>query len=261
MDPNPPQSYPVQYQQPAADVAFSKSWHIAKIVLISLSMVLCIIVIGISIALAVDPDILIFALIWTVPQAGISLIWSIAELITICARRGHKGIHPGAHVALHLLLWLGFIVGVGLTGYLLAFTTLYDYYDYYSDYSYYGYYSDKYIELMRALTAFLVLLVIVHFILFVRACVETAQRNKSSAPVIVVPQPIYYQAPMQPGYPVPQQQPGYPTQPQQAHLSGYYSQPNEVQHHVTGSSAGHLSHQPSTTPVQDDGLHPVQASK
>ncbi|KAI0594525.1 hypothetical protein F4775DRAFT_428331 [Biscogniauxia sp. FL1348] len=265
MDPNLHQPYPAQYQQPAAGVPFSKSWHITKIVFISLSMVLCIITIGISIALAVDPDILSFALIWTVPQAGISLIWSIAELITICARTGHKGIHPGAHVALHLLLWLGFLVGVGLTGYLLAFTTLYDYYDYYYDDSYYSYYSDKYIELMRALIAFLVLLVIVHFFLFVRACVETARRNKASAPVIMVPQPVYYQAPMQQAYPVQQQQqqqPGYPTQPQQAHLSGYYGQPGEVQQHITGSSTGHFSQPPSsTTPVQDDGIHPVSAQK
>ncbi|KAI1485584.1 hypothetical protein F5X96DRAFT_321593 [Biscogniauxia mediterranea] len=270
MDPNlHHQPYPVQYQQPVAGVPYRKSWHIVKIVFTSVSMVLCIIVIGTSIALAVDPDILSFALIWTVPQASVSLIWSIAELITICARSGHRGIHPGAHVALHLLLWLGFIVGLGLTGYLLTFATLYgDYYDYYE------YYGNNYVELMRALTSFLALLVIVHFFLFVRACVETAQRNRvgGAPPVMMVPQPMYYQAPpMQPAYPIQQQQqqqqqmqPGYPTQPPPTHLSGYYGQPNEVQQHITGSSTGHghfSQPPPSGTPVEDDGLQPVTAQK
>ncbi|KAI1504510.1 hypothetical protein F5X99DRAFT_371224 [Biscogniauxia marginata] len=263
MDPSLHQPYPPQYQQSAHEIPVSKSWHITKIVFISLSMIFCIIVIGVSIALAVDPDVLSFAIIWTIPQAGVSLIWSIAELITICSRAGRRGIHPGAHVALHLLLWMGFIVGVALTGFLLATALLYrsdwsDYYDYYYDDDYYDYYSNKYIGLLQALTAFLVLLVIVHFFLFVRACVETARRNRISTPIIMVPQPVYYQTAMQPTQQVQENiQPGYPTQPRQAHLSGYYGQPKELQQHITGSSTGHISQPSVPTQVYEDGLHPT----
>lgn len=123
-------------------------------------MVCCVVVLGISIALVVDPDIESFEVVWVAPQAGIGLCWSIAELITICARSGHRGIHPGAHVALHLLLWLGFSASVGLTAYLLSIALECDYYC--RNYSYYyNYYSDTYVSSQQALLAFLTLLVYV----------------------------------------------------------------------------------------------------
>lgn len=36
-------------------------------------------------------------------QAAFAICWDSAELIIICARGGRRGIHPGAHVALHLV--------------------------------------------------------------------------------------------------------------------------------------------------------------
>lgn len=49
--------------------------------------------------------------LWVSPEGytflGISLIWNIAELITFCVNK--RGIHPGAHVALDLNLWMGFL--------------------------------------------------------------------------------------------------------------------------------------------------------
>ncbi|KAH6842413.1 hypothetical protein B0I37DRAFT_381868 [Chaetomium sp. MPI-CAGE-AT-0009] len=48
------------------------------------------------------------------PQAIVSAIWSLAEGICIIARAGHRGIHPGANVALDLLLWLGLVAGTVL---------------------------------------------------------------------------------------------------------------------------------------------------
>jgi hypothetical protein len=163
MNQYPPQPYPQQYPQTGpARVAppYSRAWHITKIVLLSFSMICCIVVLGISIALVVDPDIQSFEVVWVAPQAGIGLCWSIAELITICARFGHRGIHPGAHVALHLLLWLGFSAAVGLTAYLLSFALECDYYCR-NNYYYYNYYSDTYISSEQALLAFLSLLVYV----------------------------------------------------------------------------------------------------
>jgi hypothetical protein len=40
------------------------------------------------------------------PVCGLSAIWATAEGICILARGGHRGIHPGANVALDLILWL-----------------------------------------------------------------------------------------------------------------------------------------------------------
>ncbi|CAJ2512672.1 Uu.00g007910.m01.CDS01 [Anthostomella pinea] len=143
-----------------------------------------------------------------------------------------------SYVVLHLILWLGFGIAVGLTGWVLALALLSNsddgyssyYYDYYSDY-----YGSNYVNSLQPLIAFLALLVVVHFILSVRACVETAQRNKLKAPIIMMPQQMYYGPGPKPGYtmqhPV---QPGYPTSPDQAHLTGYRGQTKEVNHHTAG---------------------------
>lgn len=165
MDPNQPQvhsqpqyqPYPQQYQQAQPRVIpFSKAWHIAKIVFYSLSIAFSVIVLGISIALVLDSAVYqSYQIIWVAPQAGAALIWDIAELITVCSRSGKRGIHPGAHVALHLLLWLGFCAAVGLSAWLVAFTAECDYY---CQNYYYDYLSGTYYSAMQAEVAFLALL-------------------------------------------------------------------------------------------------------
>lgn len=124
-------------------------------------------------------------------QAGACFIWDVAEGICIFARRGHRGIHPGAVVAMDLLLWLAFIV-------VAVFYALYylvgDYY-YYDSY-YYG--SDSYdsnvvtslILTSRAIIAFVSIQVAVHMLLFILGCYETNVRNRKG-PIIIYP-------PMQP---------------------------------------------------------------
>ncbi|KAK3985436.1 hypothetical protein QBC44DRAFT_404598 [Cladorrhinum sp. PSN332] len=42
-------------------------------------------------------------------SAGPSIIWTIADAICIIFRKGRRGIHPGANVALDLIFWLVFI--------------------------------------------------------------------------------------------------------------------------------------------------------
>lgn len=167
MDPNQPQlhnqpqyqPYPQQYQQaPRQYIPHSKPWHITKIVLYSLSIAFCVIVLGLSIALVVDSEYYQSSqIIWVAPQAGAALIWDIAELITVCARSGKRGIHPGAHVALHLLLWLAFICATGLTAWILVYAYECDYYcRYYSNDDYYS--SSPYFPIIQAELAFLALL-------------------------------------------------------------------------------------------------------
>lgn len=162
MDPNQFQS------QPGPGIGRQRAWPVPKIALIALSVAFCAIVLGISIALAVDPTIQSYIAVWTAPQAGAALIWTIADLITTI---GSRGIHPGAHVSIHLLLWMGFAVGLGLTADILSFAVVFagfDDRDTYAEYYeyYYGqgvehghvYYSESYIRMMEALVAFLALL-------------------------------------------------------------------------------------------------------
>ncbi|KAI0380574.1 hypothetical protein F5Y04DRAFT_256994 [Hypomontagnella monticulosa] len=196
MDPNQAQS------QRELDVVQCRrrAWPVTKIALITLSIIFCGIVLGISIALAADPAIQSYIVVWTAPQAGAALLWTVADLITTI---GSRGIHPGAHVAIHLLLWMGFGVGLGLTAYILSFVlvfTSFDERDTYSEYyeNYYGqggergrvYYSESYVRSMESLVAFLALLIIVHFSLFVRACVETARHRKVDNGPIAIGMPL-----------------------------------------------------------------------
>jgi hypothetical protein len=114
---------------------------------------------------------------------------------------------------------------------------------YYS--SYYSYDPDALSGLLRveeALLAFMSILLLLHFVLFVRACVETHQYNNHTVKTVYVQVPAsmpggiadqqpygYYayqpapgQPPMQFQQPVPQV-PGAPIAPQQAHMYGYYA--------------------------------------
>ena len=74
-----------------------------------------------------------------------SLAWQIAEFITVCVRRNYIGIHPGAHVGVHLILWLALCALIGITGaivhydlgdykYLQEYINDDDYYSSYYDY-------------------------------------------------------------------------------------------------------------------------------
>ncbi|OTA55585.1 hypothetical protein K449DRAFT_399912 [Hypoxylon sp. EC38] len=162
---------------------FGGVWGVSRIVLTSLSIACCTIVLGISTALVVNPAIKSYVIVWTAPQAGAALLWSGVELITAClGKEGLRVIHPGAHAAVHLLLWLGFGVAVGLTAYILDFALVFigsgdsnAYFEYYNNYyeeDGHGYYSEYYIRSMEALVALLALLIITHISLFARACVE-----------------------------------------------------------------------------------------
>lgn len=70
-----------------------------------------------------------WAIVMIGPQAVVSAVWSLSEGICILARGGRRGIHPGANVALDLLLWLGFVAGAVLV-WIVGIGDYYDYYDY-----------------------------------------------------------------------------------------------------------------------------------
>ncbi|OTA83871.1 hypothetical protein M434DRAFT_36604 [Hypoxylon sp. CO27-5] len=173
---------------------FGGVWGVSRIVLTSLSIACCTIVLGISIALAANPAIKSYIIVWTAPQSGAALLWSGVELITAyLGKEGLRVIHPGAHAAVHLLLWLGFGVAVGLTAYILDFALVFigsgdsdAYFEYYNNHyeeDGHGYYSEYYIRSMEALVALLAVLIIIHISLFARASLEMIKYGRmASAP-------------------------------------------------------------------------------
>ncbi|KAK7949210.1 uncharacterized protein PG986_010096 [Apiospora aurea] len=217
-------------------VPFDKNWYWAKIALTVASIVFAIILLGVSLGLALGPMSTIYSYGYefvVIPLVIVCVVWDLAELLTVCiclARRRRsphsqpegqqqqqqhrQGIHPGAHVGVDLVLWLAGIVTLlfSISDYLES--TYYDPYDcntyYYHSSSFYEEYCNDdylnnlksfYIPAKRAVLAFICLLTITHFVIFVRACVETNQRNRMRGPVIMVPTQhlSMYLAPQQPG--------------------------------------------------------------
>ncbi|KAK2046093.1 hypothetical protein LZ31DRAFT_574774 [Colletotrichum somersetense] len=148
---------------------YSRPWHIAKIAIRGCDIASSIIVIAITLHMLVtigysSPYLLLFSGI----PGVVAIIWDVSELVTICARGGRKGIHPGAHVGLHLI-------------FCLAFTTAIVCEALFCHSFYWPFAAQEHVAL-----AFTCLLLLDHFILFVRACIETSQRD-AGAPICAVP--------------------------------------------------------------------------
>lgn len=122
-----------------------------------------------------------FLLPWQFITLGISVLWNIANIIVRLSRP--RPMHPGANVGMDLVLWLGLIV----TGVFAIFPGL-DNLSRSESLSYYSYQSSRRGRLQRALNhlgvvevvgcAFTFLAVLLHFTLFVWACVDVNRRNK-----------------------------------------------------------------------------------
>ncbi len=57
-------------------------------------------------------------------QAAVSIIWNVAEFICVLVRGGHRGIHPGAIVAIDLVLWGGYIAAI------FVYSSIFYYFDF-----------------------------------------------------------------------------------------------------------------------------------
>ncbi|KAF2817290.1 uncharacterized protein BDZ99DRAFT_12933 [Mytilinidion resinicola] len=97
-----------------------------------------------------------------------AVAWEIADLITYCVNK--RGIHPGAHVGVELVLWLAMIICTVFWGINGAFWDTYDYIT--SSYSF----AHNGIAIAAVITE--ALSTIFHFTLFVWACVDTDRRRK-----------------------------------------------------------------------------------
>ncbi|KAI1090980.1 hypothetical protein F5B19DRAFT_296835 [Rostrohypoxylon terebratum] len=192
LQPQLPKDLNLEQKNQAPVDSFSRLWPSVRIALTSLSTVFCVIVLGISIALAADPAVQSYVVVWTAPQAGAALLWSGIEVATTyTGGKNRRDIHPGAHLAVQLLLWLGFSAGVGLAACILEFAFSFDDSDPYPEnYDYYGrggygYYIQYYVHSMEAVIAFLGLLIIIHFLLFGGACIGTSRRRGSRNTTLV----------------------------------------------------------------------------
>ncbi|KAG6355645.1 hypothetical protein INS49_003607 [Diaporthe citri] len=180
----------------------SKPFAVAKFVLGSFNLAFAIIALGLTLGVVTTSFSMdsFIGVIICLSLAVASIVWQLAEHITLAVRRGWRPIHPGAHVGVHLVLWvLAILVAPSL--YLSLAYELRDYTiesdcesqrdsdGYYtgsgSSSFYCNYYSfpsqaaaNKYFGMMEALAAFATLLLISHFTLFVMACVETDRRRK-----------------------------------------------------------------------------------
>ncbi|KAK3902203.1 hypothetical protein C8A05DRAFT_34110 [Staphylotrichum tortipilum] len=189
---------------------------VSKLVLRIIEFALAISIIGLVSALAESVFYGIGTLIIITPQAAVSVVWTFCDFICILARGGRRGIHPGANVALDLLLWLGLVAGtivlwlVGLASDIAG----YDSYSYISGSSRYytSYYNGSIAGRGQAILGLAATLTVFHFTSFVIACVETHQRNRA-ARIVYVTTPMVFTPPYFPQYGQPQYgQPQY-TQP------------------------------------------------
>lgn len=93
------------------------------------------------------------------------MIFDVAESICLLVRRGHRGMHPGACVAVDLILWLGFTGGAVYLG-------LFQYYFSENSYYYYDEYDlEDYRGMETACLAFVILNTYVAFLLRVQTAI------------------------------------------------------------------------------------------
>lgn len=174
-------------------------------------------------------------------------------------RNWGAGIHPGAHVGVSLFLWLCCAVVGGIMAAFIGFSAPDDcdddgYNSYYGS-SNCGNFNGSWSRFL-GVVILLLLLWLVHFIIFVGACTDTAKRNAAkSKPIMVVAQPPYWPMPQQGWQPPMTQQPTtqqqmtqqpmtqqvYPPQPtyyQQPQLQGMPVQPQASPPPASGHAQG-----------------------
>ncbi|KAI1208333.1 uncharacterized protein F4807DRAFT_148241 [Annulohypoxylon truncatum] len=242
----PPQAY---YTQPVRLLPrYSKSWTFSKLILALSLIIVAIVIVALACVFVTEAGDASWVAAYALPITIASILWNGAELITFAVRsrkNEKRGIHPGAHVGLHLCFWIAcvFAVLLSVTEAIAVNADVRDCADETtttSTYSYYSSYCDqydgidmtgRYLPMLRAVAALFCLMLLVHFILFVFACVDTHKRNllKPAGMVVppVAPQAGMYYPPPQPGvapyYPYPA-----PMAPQQGPFAGQPNVPGAV---------------------------------
>ncbi|KAL9107075.1 MAG: hypothetical protein Q9187_008477 [Circinaria calcarea] len=109
-------------------------------------------------------------LLWQFITLGISVVWNIANLIVRLSRP--RPLHPGANVGMDLILWLG-LIATGLLALFAGLGNLYSQRELGNRLHQIGV-----VELVGSTFTFLA--VLLHFTLFVWACVDVHRRNNGN---------------------------------------------------------------------------------
>lgn len=99
-----------------------------------------------------------------------------------------QGMHPGALVAFHLIIWLMAVVAVVMTALFGAYSYADDWYSYSGSDSSTLWAQTQVYE--QVLLGFDCALLFIHFILFIGACVETNRVERANKKVVVVRVPV-----------------------------------------------------------------------
>ncbi|KAK3367995.1 hypothetical protein B0H63DRAFT_536201 [Podospora didyma] len=172
-------------------VPYSPRWYLTKVVLRYMSLLLAstLVVTSVINSRQVDQHFTIdWSMAWkgTLPIAVLVALYDYAELIVFrMRRRARRGMHPSVTVAADLSIWIlgsvGLAINVLHADGVLALLILHTKFTYVldSDGTDISYEDVKVVPTALDTTADLLLLfiVIIHFVLFVRACVETKQKN------------------------------------------------------------------------------------
>ncbi|KAI0445478.1 hypothetical protein F4803DRAFT_548202 [Xylaria telfairii] len=151
-----------------------KKWNIIKLVLRALCLFLSVVDIAELIAIETARNALDYWPSVAYPVLAGFILWDVIELIVIIVRGSPaKGVHPGAHVGVELILFLGSTFTVAAQAYKANWGQL-------GAPEWVLEENELYAWVPVALTqfSFLGLLVILRFVLFIRACVEVDRRKK-----------------------------------------------------------------------------------
>ncbi|KAI1142183.1 hypothetical protein F5Y05DRAFT_216939 [Hypoxylon sp. FL0543] len=227
---------------------YSKPWTLNKYILTIFLIIVAIAILALSCVFLGEEGDAQWSAAYALPITILSILWNGAELITFAVRSRKdvkRGIHPGAHVGVHLCFWLACVFAIFITvGLSLSIQSIledcaeeansrYSYYSYCDDYGYQNpsYITGTYLPMLRAMTALFCLMTLDHFILFVLACIDTHKRNLLRPAGIVMPAAapagMYYPPPPPPGaapYPY-----AMPVPPQQAHFAPPPNMPGAVE--------------------------------
>ncbi|KAJ2999208.1 hypothetical protein NUW58_g63 [Xylaria curta] len=155
-------------------VGNQRKWNIIKVILRIISLALSITDTAELVTIETASTTLDYWPVVAFPVLAGFILWDVIEFIVMIARGGTaKGIHPGAHVGVELILWLGSVFTIvaqavkanwsqlGAPDYVLEERALL-----------------PWVRVALTQFSFLGLLVILRFVLFVRACVEVDRRKK-----------------------------------------------------------------------------------
>ncbi|KAI1119866.1 hypothetical protein F5Y10DRAFT_147466 [Nemania abortiva] len=151
-----------------------RKWNIAKVVLRSICLGLSIIDVAELIAIQTASNALDYWPSVAYPVLAGFILWDVIEFVVIIVRGSPaKGVHPGAHVGIELILWLGGTLTLTMQGIRANWGEL-------GAPDWVLEERDLYPWVQVALTqfSFLSLLTLLRFVFFVRACVEVDRRKK-----------------------------------------------------------------------------------